>query len=56
MASVCDGAIAKDFQGFNKPDTMRGHLLALAGLQAENELRAAEYILLRYPRQWQFSA
>lgn len=51
MASVCDGAIAKDFQGFNKPDSYMGHVLATAGLTEENELRAAEYILLRYPRQ-----
>jgi hypothetical protein len=55
MASVCDGAIAKDNVGFNKCDTGRGKILAAAGLQVENELRAAWYILLRYPRQWQFS-
>jgi SWI/SNF-related matrix-associated actin-dependent regulator 1 of chromatin subfamily A len=55
MASVCDGAVAKDFQGFNRPDTMRGHLLALAGLNDVNELLAAWHILKRYPRQWQFS-
>jgi SWI/SNF-related matrix-associated actin-dependent regulator of chromatin subfamily A-like protein 1 len=52
LASVCDGAIARDNQGFNKPDAYTGKVLSLAGLEDESELRAAEYILMRYPRQW----
>jgi hypothetical protein len=52
MGSVCDGAVARDNQGFNKPDAYTGHTLSVAGLQDEDELRAAEYMLMRYPRQW----
>jgi hypothetical protein len=55
MASQCDGAITRDNVGFNRCDAYKGRMLSLAGLQVENELRAAWYILLRYPRQWQFS-
>lgn len=48
LAGVCDGAVMRDGQGFNKPDAYRGKLLSLAGLQADNELRAAEYIIWKY--------
>jgi hypothetical protein len=48
LASVCDGAQTLDGRGFNKPDAARGHILALAGLQTESELRAAEYVIWKY--------
>jgi hypothetical protein len=51
LARQCDGAITRDDAGFNKGDSYRGKLLSLAGLQTENELRAAEYVLQKYHRQ-----
>lgn len=51
MLSVCDGANAKDFQGFNRPDAVVGHCLLTAGLETNQEVEAAYYILARYFRQ-----
>lgn len=51
MASVCDGAMSKDGQGFNKVDTGFGHVLATAGLEDPDSLEAAYWILRRYPGQ-----
>jgi SWI/SNF-related matrix-associated actin-dependent regulator 1 of chromatin subfamily A len=51
MSSICDGAISRDNQGFNKSDTGLGKILATTGLMTVEELRCSELILLRYPRQ-----
>lgn len=51
MLQVCDGAMAKDFQGFNKPDAQRSRYLYMAGLDEPESLLAAYYMLKRYPRQ-----
>lgn len=51
LAGVCDGAIMRDGQGFNKADTGLGHVLALAGLDQPDALQAAWYIVRRYRRQ-----
>lgn len=51
MLSVCDGAHAKDGQGFNKPDAGVARYLVWAGLENQTELEAAYYMLTRYHRQ-----
>ena len=51
MMSVCDGAHAKDNQGFNKPDASVARYLVWAGLENKTELEAAYYMLTRYHRQ-----
>lgn len=51
MISVCDGANALDNVGFNKPDASVAHLLLSAGLETDQELEAAFYMLTRYHRQ-----
>lgn len=51
MLSVCDGAHAKDGQGFSKPDASVARYLVWAGLENQIELEAAYYILTRYFRQ-----
>lgn len=51
MMSVCDGAHAKDNQGFNKPDASVARYLVWAGLENKAELEAAYYMLTRYHRQ-----
>jgi hypothetical protein len=52
MLSVCDGAEAKDGQGFNKPDSAVVSWL-VPGVQAKTEfaVASAAAILRRYPRQ-----
>jgi SWI/SNF-related matrix-associated actin-dependent regulator 1 of chromatin subfamily A len=51
MLSVCDGALALDNLGFNKPDASVAHWLLSAGLETEQEVEAAYFILTRYHRQ-----
>ncbi len=52
MASICDGAQAEDFQGFNKADTYIGKYLAMIGVAGNEEAaRVGHLILTRYPRQ-----
>lgn len=51
MLSVCDGAVTWDNQGFNKPDAAVAHWLLSAGLETEQEVEAAYYMLHRYHRQ-----
>lgn len=51
MLSVCDGAVTWDAQGFNKPDAIVARYLAWAGLENQQELEAAYFMLVRYHRQ-----
>jgi SWI/SNF-related matrix-associated actin-dependent regulator of chromatin subfamily A-like protein 1 len=51
MLSICDGAFQLDNLGFNKPDAIVAHWLLSAGLETEQELEAAYFILTRYKRQ-----
>lgn len=51
MLSVCDGAVTWDNQGFNKPDSAVAHWLLTAGLETNQEVEAAYYMLTRYHRQ-----
>ena len=51
MLSVCDGAHARDGQGFNKPDAILAHLVLSSGLEQPDELNAAYWMLTRYHRQ-----
>jgi SWI/SNF-related matrix-associated actin-dependent regulator of chromatin subfamily A-like protein 1 len=51
MLSVCDGAHAWDNVGFNKPDASVAHWLLSAGLETDQEVEAAYYMLTRYHRQ-----
>lgn len=51
MLSVCDGAHAKDGQGFNKPDAGVARYLVWAGLENQTEIEAAYYMLTHYHRQ-----
>lgn len=51
MLGVCDGALARDGQGFNKPDAFVAHCLLTAGLETRTELEAGYAMLSRYHRQ-----
>jgi SWI/SNF-related matrix-associated actin-dependent regulator 1 of chromatin subfamily A len=53
MLARCDGAVEKDFSGFNKPDAAIMHLVGATGLEDcdETTWRVAERILSRYHRQ-----
>lgn len=51
MLSVCDGAQALDDVGFNKPDASVAHWLLSAGLETDQEVEAAYFMLTRYHRQ-----
>ena len=51
MLSVCDGAKELDGIGFNKPDAAVAHWLLSAGLETDQEVEAAFYMLHRYHRQ-----
>jgi hypothetical protein len=51
MLGVCDGAHARDGEGFNKPDAAVAHWLLTAGLETDQELEAGFCILSRYHRQ-----
>lgn len=51
MLSVCDGAVEKDGQGFNKPDSVIGHCLLSTDLETADEVNAAYWMLTRYKRQ-----
>jgi SWI/SNF-related matrix-associated actin-dependent regulator 1 of chromatin subfamily A len=53
MLARCDGAVEKDFTGFNKPDAAIMHLVGATGLEDSDETtwRVAERILSRYHRQ-----
>jgi SWI/SNF-related matrix-associated actin-dependent regulator 1 of chromatin subfamily A len=51
MLERCDGAVAKDGAGFNRPDAAIVGLLLRAGLESDEEYRLAERILCRYRRQ-----
>lgn len=51
MLSVCDGACLRDGEGFNKPDASVAHCLLTAGLETDQEVEAAFYMLVRYHRQ-----
>jgi SWI/SNF-related matrix-associated actin-dependent regulator 1 of chromatin subfamily A len=51
LSSVCDGAVERDNTGFNKADAYLGKVLAASGLDTEGSLRAAWYVVSRYPRQ-----
>jgi len=51
MLSICDGAHTWDNLGFNKPDASVAHWLLSAGLETDQEVEAAYYMLTRYHRQ-----
>lgn len=51
MLSVCDGAVSRDGNGFNKPDSVMAHFILSSGLVHEYELETAYLILTRYKRQ-----
>jgi len=51
MLGVCDGAVTRDDQGFNKPDAMVGHCLLSTDLETADEVNAAYWMLTRYKRQ-----
>lgn len=53
LSSKCDGAISKDGEGFNRPDSIIGHWLNGTGLSDEDDLsfRVLERILIRYRKQ-----
>jgi hypothetical protein len=51
MLGVCDGAVKKDGQGFNKPDAAVAHMINPSELAGEVELEAALLMLTRYARQ-----
>ena len=51
MLSVCDGEISEDDVGFNKPDSAIAHWVLSAGLETDEELQTAHFILNRYKRQ-----
>lgn len=51
MLSVCDGAHTLDSVGFNKPDASVARWLLSAGLETNQEIESAYYILSRYNRQ-----
>jgi len=51
MLSICDGAHTWDNVGFNKPDASVAHWLLSAGLETDQEVEAAYYMLTRYHRQ-----
>lgn len=53
MIGRCDGAMEKDYMGFNKPDASIGHWIARTGLRDEEEVafRVLERVLVRYPKQ-----
>lgn len=51
MLGVCDGAVQRDGQGFNKPDAVVAHLLLSAGLETDTEVEASFLMLTRYNRQ-----
>jgi SWI/SNF-related matrix-associated actin-dependent regulator of chromatin subfamily A-like protein 1 len=50
MISVCDGAIAKDAQGFNAPDACLAHWMDVS-LPNEGDVESAYHLLLGYRRQ-----
>jgi SWI/SNF-related matrix-associated actin-dependent regulator 1 of chromatin subfamily A len=51
MLAVCDGAVARDGEGFSKPHVFLSRWLERAGLDTEAAQRAALALLRRYPRQ-----
>lgn len=51
MLAVCDGAVAKDGCGFNKPDAVRSRWLNVLGLNDEDAQRCALSMLQGYRRQ-----
>lgn len=53
MVGVCDGAMTKDYQGFNKPDSAIAHWIYATGLDRDDEttFRVLERILSRYYKQ-----
>lgn len=53
MLARCDGAVEKDYSGFNKPDAAIMHMVGATGLDDEDEctFRVAHSILSRYHRQ-----
>ena len=51
MLGECDGAVTRDFSGFNKPDAFLSRFLYMAGLEEEKSLIAAYLMLKRYTRQ-----
>jgi SWI/SNF-related matrix-associated actin-dependent regulator 1 of chromatin subfamily A len=53
MVGRCDGAIEKDFMGFNRPDACIAHWIYATGLRDGDEttFRVTERILSRYYRQ-----
>jgi superfamily II DNA or RNA helicase len=51
MLEVCDGAVLKDGEGFNKPDAARSRWLYRLGLEEEDAQRAALSMLQSYQRQ-----
>lgn len=54
MLAVCDGAIMRDGQGFNKPDAMLSRWLYAAGFDNVKTLTAGYMMLARYPKQVKF--
>jgi len=51
MLSVCDGAVLRDGEGFNKPDAFIAHVILSTDLETVKEIEAAYYMLTRYHRQ-----
>lgn len=51
LLSCCDGAVARDDAGFNKPDAAIAHHVLSYGLEDTRELETAYMIVSRYHRQ-----
>ena len=51
LSALCDGAGAKDGQGFNKVDTRIGHSLARCAKLTPKQAALGKHILLKYSRQ-----
>jgi SWI/SNF-related matrix-associated actin-dependent regulator 1 of chromatin subfamily A len=51
LLSVCDGAVAKDAMGYNKPDAVIAHRMLSYGLESDREMQTAYAIVTRYHRQ-----
>ena len=50
MVNRCDGAVAEDYQGFNKPDARIAHYVARTGMLDDDDdtFRVIERVLSRY--------
>lgn len=51
MLSVCDGAVLRDGEGFSKPHALVGHWVLTTGLETDQEVESAYFLLSHYYRQ-----